>query len=134
MFSDVLPHLAGLSHAFQRKDVSFTVVKPLVTGTQAAINAFLVTPGEHFQYLSAVFSELEDYGVKSPTDSQMKTFKRDVYSKYLHTLLEHISQCFPDIKLLEGFSIFDASSIPRKYAQTYCYECGVNTRITSNSS
>ena len=64
-FSDVLPHLAGLSHAFQQKDVSFTVVKPLVTGTQAAINAFLVTPGEHFQSLSAVFSELEDYGINS---------------------------------------------------------------------
>ena len=114
MFSDLLPHLAGLSRAFQQKDVSFTVVKPLVSGTQ-------VTPGEHFQSLSAVFFELEDYGVKSPTDSQMETFKRDVYSKYLHTLLEHISQRFPDIKLLEGFSIFDASSIPRELGLQACH-------------
>ena len=35
MLSDVLPPLANLSRAFQKKDVDFTVVKPLVQGTKA---------------------------------------------------------------------------------------------------
>ena len=68
MFSDVSPPLASLSRVFQRKDVNFTVIKPLVNGTQAAINALLATPGGHFQRLPFVVAELEDYGVKTPTD------------------------------------------------------------------
>ena len=57
MFSDLLPPLASPS---QRKDVNFTVVKPLVNGTLAVINALRATPGEHFQHLSSVIPELEE--------------------------------------------------------------------------
>ena len=114
MFSDVLPPLASLSRAFQRKDVNFTVVKPLVNGTLAAINALRATPGEHFQRLSSVIAELEEYGVNPPSDSQVENFKRNVYDKYLKTLADHITYCFPDIDLLEAFSLFDASTIPKE--------------------
>ena len=68
MFSDVLPPLAILSRAFQRKDVNFTVVRPLVNGTKAAINALLVSPGEHFQNLPSIIADLEEYGVHTPSD------------------------------------------------------------------
>ena len=71
MFSDVLSPLASLSHTFQWKDVNFTVVKPLVNGTHATINALLATPGEKFQRLPSVLAELEDYGVSTPSDSQV---------------------------------------------------------------
>ena len=47
MLSDVLSPLANLSHAFH-------VVKPLVQGTKATIDALLMTPGEHFQSLPTV--------------------------------------------------------------------------------
>ena len=47
MLSDVLPPLANLSRAFQRKEVDFTVVNPLVEGTKATIDAFLMTSGEY---------------------------------------------------------------------------------------
>ena len=111
MFSDVLPPLASLSRAFQRKDVNFTVVKPLVNGTQAAINALLATPGEHFQRLPSVLAELEDYGVNTLIDSQVASYKDNVYDKYLQTLSEHIANHFSDVDLLEAFSLFDASTI-----------------------
>ena len=114
MFSDILPPLASLSRAFQRKDVNFTVIKPLLNGTQAAINALLATPGENFQRLPFVVAELEDYGVKTPSDSQVAGFKKNVYEKYLQTLPEHITNRFPDVDLLEAFSLFDASTIPEE--------------------
>lgn len=114
MFSDVLPPLASLSRAFQRKDVNFTVVKPLVNGTLAAINALRATPGEHFQCLSSVIAELEEYGVNPPSDSQVENYKRNVYDKYLKTLADHITYRFPDMDLLEAFSLFDASTIPEE--------------------
>ena len=93
------------------KDVNFTVVKPLVNGTLAALRA---TPGEHFQRLSSVIAELEEYGVNPPSDSQVENFKRNVYDKYLKTLADHINYRFPDMDLLEAFSLFDASTIPEE--------------------
>ena len=47
MLSDVLPPLASLSRVFQRKDVNFTVVKTLVHGTKAAVDALCAAPGAH---------------------------------------------------------------------------------------
>ena len=73
MFSDVLPPLASLSRVFQRKDINFTVVN----GTLAAINALRATPSEHFQRLSSVIAELEEYGVSSPSDSQVENFQEE---------------------------------------------------------
>ena len=55
ILSDVLPPLTNLSHAFQRKEVDFTVVKALVQGTKVTIDALLMTPGEHFQSLPTVY-------------------------------------------------------------------------------
>ena len=51
---------------------------------------------------SFVLAELEDYGVKTPSDSQVAGFKKNVYEKYLQTLSEHITNRFPDVDLLEG--------------------------------
>ena len=114
MFSDVLPPLASLSHAFQQNNVNFTVVKPLVNGTLSAINALRATPGEHFQHFSSVIAELEEYGVNLLSDSQVENFKRNVYDKYRKTLADHIIYRFPDMDLLEAFSLFDASTIPEE--------------------
>ena len=109
MFCDVLPPLAGLSRAFQKHDIDFTVVKPLVAGTKAAIDALLLVPEDCFSSLPKV---LEEFGVQQPTDYQVQQFKQHVYDKYLEILSQHITNRFPDMSLLEGFSIFDASNIP----------------------
>ena len=112
MFSDILPPLAGLSRAFQKHDIDFTVVKPLVVGTKAAIDALLLSPGDCFSSLPTVLPELKQFGVQQPTDHQVEEFKQHVYNKYLITLSHHITNRFPDMSLLEGFSIFDPSAIP----------------------
>ena len=64
MFSDVLPPLAGLSCTFQKQDIDFTVVKPLVVGTKATNDALLLTPGEFFQSLSDKLSKNNNHSVK----------------------------------------------------------------------
>lgn len=112
MLSDVLPPLANLSRAFQRKEVDFTVVKPLVQGTKATIDALLMTPGEHFQSLSTVLPELRQFGVGQPSDYEVQDFKKNVYEKYLIVLSRHITGRFPDVTLFEGFGIFDPVGLP----------------------
>ena len=112
MFSDVLPHLACLSRAFQKKDIDFTMVKPLVVGTKAAVDALLLNAGEFFQSLPAAVGDLQQYGVQQPSGSMADRFKHNVYEKYLGTLSEHITARFPDIGLLEGFDIFNPGEIP----------------------
>ena len=88
------------------------MVKPLVAGTKAAIDALLLVPGDCFSSFPKVLPELEEFGVQQPTDHQVQQFKQHVYDKYLETLSQHITNRFPDMSLLEGFSIFDASNIP----------------------
>ena len=37
-----------------------------------------------------------------------------MYDKYLQILSTHIARRFPDVELLEAFSVFDASAIPEE--------------------
>ena len=97
---------------FKSTYIHFTVVKPLVVGTKAAIDALLLSPGDCFSSLPTVLPELEQFGAQQPTDHQVEEFKQHVYNKYLITLSHHITHRFPDMSLLEGFSIFDPSAIP----------------------
>ena len=113
MFSDALPPLASLSRAFQKHDIDFTVIKPLVIGTKAAIDALYESPGEHFSSLPTILPQLQDYGVQQGTDHIVQQFKQNVYCKYL-AALQHITARFPDMSLLEGFSVFNPNTIPQQ--------------------
>ena len=96
MFCDVLPPLAGLPRAFQKHDIDFTMVKPLVAGTKAAIDALLLVPGDCFSSLPKVFPELEEFGVQQPIDHQVQQFKQHVYDKYGNPIPTHyksVSRC-----------------------------------------
>ena len=59
-------------------DIDFTVVKPLVASTKAAIDALLLVPGDCFSTLPKVLPELEEFGVQQPTDHQVQQFKQHV--------------------------------------------------------
>ena len=81
MFSDLLPPLACLSCAFQKKDIDYTMVKPLVVGTKAAVDALLLNAGEFFQSLPAAVGDLQQYGVQQPSGSMADRLKHNVYEK-----------------------------------------------------
>ena len=109
MMSDFLPPLASLSRAFQRKDLycSETACEWHKSYSEcSSCNAWCPLPD--------ALAELEEYGVRQPSDQEMQDFKRHVYNKYLDALSEHITHRFPDIDLLEAFAIFDASRIPQE--------------------
>ena len=64
--------------------------------------------------MPTILPELEEYGVQQSTDYLVQHFKQNVYSKYLATLSQHITDRFPDMSLLEGFSVFNPSTIPQE--------------------
>ena len=78
MMSDILPPLANLSRAFQRKDVDFTVIKPLVQATKATIESLLVTPGEYFSSLATILLELRSSGIHQPSSFKVDQFRKNV--------------------------------------------------------
>lgn len=82
--------LAGLSHAFQKHDIDFTVVRPLVIGTKAAIDALHQTPGENFSSLPDILPELEKYSVQQSTNHLVQQFRQNVHNKYLTTISQDI--------------------------------------------
>ena len=49
----------------------FTVVKPLVIGTEAAIDALLVTPHKFFSSYPSVLADFEEYGAKCLTGANV---------------------------------------------------------------
>ena len=42
----------------------------------------------------------------------MKRYTENVYKTYLRTLLDHLECRFPDVKIIEAFSIFNVKAIP----------------------
>ena len=71
MFSDVFNALGMLVSRLseRKKDIDYTMVKPLVVGTKAAVDALLLNTGECFQSLPAAVGDLQQYGVQQPSGS-----------------------------------------------------------------
>ena len=109
--ADILPPLANLSRAFQRKSIDFSMVKPLVQGTKQCIEALTVNEGAIFSTLSSDMEGLVSHGFLELTTEKLSQFKREVYDSYLTAISEHLDSRFPDVALLNAFSIFDPSTM-----------------------
>ena len=107
--ADILPNLANLSRAFQKKSIDFSMVKPLVQGTKQCIEALTVQQGAIFSTLSSDMEVLVTHGFQELTTEKLSRFKREIYDPYLTALSEHLDSRFPDVTLLDAFSIFDPS-------------------------
>ena len=105
--SDIFPPLAQLPRAFQKTSIDFSIVKPLVQGTKDCIKKLIANHGEIFKTLTSVMENLTTYGFQELTDDKMSRFKHNVYHPYLTALAQHLDSRFPDVGLLEAFSIFD---------------------------
>ena len=103
--SDILPHLANLSRAFQRKNIDFSLVRPLLVGTKAAIEGLKTNPGTHFQHLPSNFESLVEHGFKPLTTEKRDRFMREVHDPYLSSIIDHLETRFPDIPLLVQYLI-----------------------------
>jgi hypothetical protein len=112
--SDILPHLANLSKAFQRQNIDFSLLGPLLVGTKTAIKSLETTPGNHFQNLSSNIESLVEIGFKPLTAEKRAQFIKEVHDPYLSSIIDHLETRFPDVPLLESFSIFDPSVMKQK--------------------
>ena len=109
-FADVLPPLANLSRAFRKTDLDYTLVKPLVSGMKAPIQNLKTTSGQHFATLAHVLANnLEAFNIQVPARA---SFKTEIYDKYLDIVSNHLARCFPNLELLETFSLFDGQNWP----------------------
>ena len=102
MLSDVLPPLAQLSRAFQTKDIDFSMVRSLVAATIATIHTLKDHPGEHFHSLPEVLKNLQQFNVSNPSSEQRESYVEKIYKKYMPTLLQHLENRFPDVKVIEA--------------------------------
>lgn len=111
MLSDILPPLAALSRALQREDLDYSLVQPLLIGTIATLKNLKCTPGEHFNSLDTMIQDnLKDFNIRlSPHDQR---FRVSIYEKYIDAVVRHLEQRFPDVHLLEAFTLFDGKSWP----------------------
>ena len=103
MLSHILPPLASLSTVFQRKDLDYSLVKPLVTGTLATLHNLRASPGPHFISLDKVLEE--DLAGFENSARYSHNFKASIYNKYLNAVESHLQRRFPDIDLMEAFSV-----------------------------
>lgn len=110
--SDILPPLAQLSRAFQKTAIDFSMVRPLVQGTKDCTKKLTTEEGEIFSKFST--DNLVMYGFQEYTAERMSRFKTQVYQPYLNTLSQHLDFRFPDVGLLEAFSIFDPSVMTKQ--------------------
>ena len=105
---DILPPLAQFSRAFQKTSIDFSMVKPLVQGTKDSIANLTKSHGEMFCKLNSDMEKLVASGFEELNEEQMCKFQQRVYNPYFQTISQHLESRFPDIALLEAFSIFDA--------------------------
>lgn len=122
MLSDVLPPLAQLSRAFQTENIDFSMVRPLVAATIATIQTLKDHPGEHFKSLPDAVRDLQKFNISNPSSEQRESYVVNIYKKYMSTLVQHLESRFPDVGLIEAFSIFDVKSLPEDPVQ--CQSAG----------
>lgn len=113
MMSDILPILSHLSKLFQKKNLNFSLIQPLVKSTVTQLETLKTVPGAFFQQVDDVISnQLKDFNIRS---SSKDSFQHNVYNKYLENLCKHVEDRFPDAGLLESFSVFDSFTWPEEY-------------------
>ena len=110
MLSDVLPRLAQLSKAFQTKDLDFSMVRPLVVATKTTIRELIDCPGQYFKSLPDVLTSLQqkECNITTPSHQQIERYRENVYKKFLSTLLQHLENRFPVVKIIDHFRFFES--------------------------
>ena len=111
-FCDVLPSLSQLSKAFQSSVIDLSVVKPLVQGTKSTIQALQNHQGDHMRNLPNYLDEHSAILEVEATDARIQQYTSQVYKPFLNALLTNLNDRFPDIDLIESFTVLDPSQLP----------------------
>ena len=112
----VLPHVSRLSRIFQKEDVDFTLLKPCVDATIAAVG--LYKDDELKEVDTTLSSDLKDYTIHT-SDATKKEFQKQIQEKYVAALVTQLKDRLPDVVKLEAFSILDPSKLPKESAESF---------------
>ncbi len=109
MMKDVLTHIVLLSKHFQREDLDFSTVQPMIQGTKEALRQLITHPGPAEQEF---FSCLEGNKFKGDKLFECHTQKPafdSMKSRYVGSLIDEIDRRFPadTINLLSWFTILE---------------------------
>ena len=112
LLSDILPHLGCLSRIFQKENVNLSLIQPCLKSTIDAIKKYEDDPGPNLSKLDEVLvTELKDFQIEA-TSQQKHFFKNQIQDAYIKALTEQLQDRFPNVELLDAFSIFDPQSLP----------------------
>ncbi|XP_006824225.1 zinc finger protein 862-like [Saccoglossus kowalevskii] len=113
MLSDILPHLTRLSLIFQKKNVDLSIIEPVLHSTIVTLQQMKDNPGAHMQAVDGRLTgdlAIHDINV---SDNMKDSFITNVYHKYIDGLIVNLRERFPDVHLLQAFSIFDPSLLEK---------------------
>ena len=117
LLPDVLPPLENLSKSFQKKDLDYSSIQPLVEGTIANIRSLQTHRGDYLSKLTEYSTKFEANGVAQPSEDDLQSFAADIEQPFLEAEVEHLKRLFPHTGVLSAFSAFSGQDFPEDAAQ-----------------
>ena len=122
LLCDVLPYVCFLSRLFQKESIDLAEIGKAVNTTLCLLRPYQsgCNPNGHLvtldKQLDTVDGALKDY-VSPPSPFDKERFERDIQGPFITKLCKNIEQRFPDVELLEAFTLFDPSKLPRSFEE-----------------
>ena len=135
LLSDVLSHVTKLSLLFQRENIDFAQIQPLVLSCIEGVQQLGENPGPAMRDTDNVIRKLtEDYSIpiSGLNDSNKSKFKSDVQQKYCTALVEHLQRRFAEVPILRAFQLFNPSLIPAEKESVHNYGTGFVSELAQH--
>ena len=107
----VLPQVSRLSRVFQKEDVDFTLRRPCVDATIAAVS--LYKDDDLKEVDSTLSIDLKEYNIHT-SDAMKDDFWKQIQEKYVVALVTRLTSRLPDVGELEALSVLDPSKLPQE--------------------
>nr|XP_006823127.1 PREDICTED: uncharacterized protein LOC100368807 [Saccoglossus kowalevskii] len=114
LLSDVLPHLTKLSLLFQRRYLDLSLIDPVLSSTITIISQLIHHEGEYTRSVDDVITNFEPQ-LPVVEDTKKAQFKAKIYYPYIEAVIKNLKERFPDVKLIDAFTIFDSSLITKSH-------------------
>ncbi|KAJ8043554.1 hypothetical protein HOLleu_10692 [Holothuria leucospilota] len=124
MLCDTLPYLSTLSRLFQRADIDFTTVQPLVISTRTNITALLEKKGKEMEDLPAWVEELVEAGLlrKAEEEPPAGETRQEMYERLKITPVYADAEDFEESASVIEYSLFHQNTLTAKenvFSQIY---------------
>ena len=120
LLCDVLPHVCFLSRLFQRESIDLAELGKSVNTTLCLLRPyqFGCNPDDYLakldKQLDTIDGALKCY-VSPPSPADKKRFECEIQGPFIKKLCKNIEQRFPEVELLEAFTLFDPSKLPHSF-------------------